>query len=380
VTPRPRGNPNGDLSRLRQWAAELEAAATISRQLAGTAFIPDSLTRYHYDDHGRPLDGKDGRPYRIDVDATTATAAAAILTGAELNLDPMSALRSITVINNTPALAAIALRGVLLSAGHEITVAESTGTRAIVRGRRDGTGEPQASTWTLDRAKTAGLYPGLERGQWRRNPTAMLVARATAECARWVAADALLGIPYIAEELIDMIEGPAAPLELTAGPPAEAAPAAKTTRTTRRRTPAAPPALPSGPPRAAEGGDPLGLAGGREAVDQETGGAYVEPAAVAGANAAPIPPEPGPDPGTISKPQLDRLHAGLRDLGITTREQRQEGLDLIGVWIGRTVTSTATLTGVEASRALDALDVQLGRKKSEPADPDWPPPATEETP
>lgn len=217
MSPRPRGNVNGT-SRLREWAAELEAAATISRQLAGTPFIPDSLKRFHRDDHGRNLDGKDGRAYRLDVESTTATAAAAILTGAELNLDPMAALRAITIINDTPALAAIALRGILLNAGHVIVVAESTGTRAVVRGRRFGDGEPQASTWTLDRAKTAGLYPGRETGQWRRNPTAMLVARATAECARWIASDAILGIPYIAEELLDAIEAPDAPLEAHRGP------------------------------------------------------------------------------------------------------------------------------------------------------------------
>ena len=160
------------------------------------------------DEKGRLLDGKDGRPAELDIDATTATAAAAIMTGAELGLKPGAALRSIAVINNTPALSAITLRAILLNAGHEIWVLpDSNRHRAIVRARRLGSEDVQQSTWTLDRAKIAGLYPGQERGQWRKNPGAMLVARATAEAARYVAADAILGIPYTAEELIDADRG-----------------------------------------------------------------------------------------------------------------------------------------------------------------------------
>ena len=67
---------------IREWAAELEAAASIARQLAPTDFLPLTLKRWHRDDKGRLLDGKDGRPPELDIDATTATAAAAIMTGA----------------------------------------------------------------------------------------------------------------------------------------------------------------------------------------------------------------------------------------------------------------------------------------------------------
>ena len=245
---------------IREWAAELEAAASIARQLAPTDFLPLTLKRWLRDDKGRPLDGKDGRPAEIDLDATTATAAAAIMTGAELGLKPGAALRSIAVINNTPALSAITLRAILLNAGHEIWVLpDSNSARAIVRARRLGSDDVQQSTWTIDRAKIAGLYPGTERGQWRKNPAAMLVARATAEAARYVAADAILGIPYTAEELIDEIEGAEMPLALVGAAPADGdgadprglAAVAKKTRTTRRKTTPPPlPALPAAPPAA----------------------------------------------------------------------------------------------------------------------------------
>ena len=201
-------NRPGDEPSLRTWAAELEAAAKIARDLAPTAFLPPTHRRYFRDDHGRMLDGKDNRPYRLDLDATTATAAAAIMRGWELGLPPGAALASISVINDTPALSALALRAILQTNGHDIWVLpESNATRAIVRARRAGSDDVQESTWTLDRARTAGLYPAPEFSQWRKNPGAMLIARATAEAARWVAADAILGIPYIVEELIDALEG-----------------------------------------------------------------------------------------------------------------------------------------------------------------------------
>lgn len=302
---------------LRAWAAELEAAATIARQLAGTAFMPESLTRYHYDDNGRPLDGKDGRARRVDVDGTTATGAAAILTGKELGLKPMASLRSIAVINNTPALLAITLRAVLQNAGHDIWVADSNATRAVVRARRAGSDEVQESTWTIDRARQLGLFPGTERSNWRRQPQSMLVARATAEASRWISADALLGIPYIAEELIDELEGGGVPLAIEAADGDGQAPAARK-RTTQRKTARAPAALPVAPPLP-------------RAVPEEI-----------------IPPEE-----KITKPQLDRLHAALREAGMT---DRRKALAEISGWAGRAITSTKDLTANETHAVLDHLE------------------------
>jgi hypothetical protein len=315
-----RRQPGGDAA-LREWVAELEAAASIARQLAPTAFLPDSHRRYHLDERGFPLNGKDGRAYRLDVEATTATAAAAIMTGKELGLDVMASLRSIAIINNTPALSALTLRAILQNAGHDIwVVAESNATRAIVRARRAGTDDVQQSVWTLDRAKTLGLYPGTERSQWRRQPTAMLVARATAEAARWVAADAILGIPYVAEELTDEIEG-ADTLAIEGGPAAIEGgngEAPKRRRATQRKTRQAPPALPTGPPAA------------------------VAPVTEPERGDLDAPPE------LIRKAQLDRLHIEFRELGW----DRATALSHIADWIGHKITSTKNLTANEAHTVL----------------------------
>ena len=340
---------------IREWAAELEAAASIARTLAPTDFLPLTLKRWFRDDHGRPLDGKDGRPGQLDLEATTATAAAAIMTGAELGLKPGAALRSIAVINNTPALSALTLRAILQNAGHDIWVLPESGpTRAIVRARRGGSEDVQQSTWTIDRAKTAGLYPGQERGQWRKNPGAMLVARATAEAARYVAADAILGIPYTAEELIDQIEGGEPMLALVAAPangdggePVGLAAEVKKPRTTRRKTAAPLPALPAAPP--------------------------AEHDRVAAAAARPVPPDDTP-PTLINDQHRKRLHAALRDLGLGAPENRDDALNLINGWIEGRVETTSDLTATEARTVIENLEAMHKIAQTEEGTPDEPQP------
>jgi hypothetical protein len=185
-------------TKLVQWAYEARQAAVIAESLARTSFVPVAF-------RGKP-----------------AEVTAAILAGQEIGLDPMASLRAIDIIQGKPALSALAQRAVVQSRGHDVWVAESTATRAVVRGRRHGTGEEQVSVWSMDRANKMGL---LGKDNWKLQPQAMLVARASAECCRLVAADALLGMPYAVEELDDGNGSDVAPVP--------AAPAKKT-RTAKR--------------------------------------------------------------------------------------------------------------------------------------------------
>ena len=205
------------------------------------------------------------------------------------------------------------------------------------------------AVWDMDRAKLAGLWPGHPDGNWRKSPKAMLVARATAEASRWVASDALLGLPLMAEEVEDGDE--LAPLAIEAAAPADAdangagaaPPAAKAKTTAKRKTAPARAALPAGPP---------------------------PPPAEPPPPAAP----PGPRP---SKPQLAKLHAGLTAIGITGRE---EGLGLISAWAGRQVASTGDLRPAELDVVLERLDAlrAVAAKPPDqahpPDDPEPPPP------
>jgi hypothetical protein len=157
-----------------QWAQEADLAYQMATKLAATSFVPQSL-------RGKPGD-----------------ITAAILAGAELGLKPMATLKSIDVIQGTPALRAHAMRAVVQKQGHEIELVESTPERCVMRGRRKGSDGWQEVEWTTARASQLGL---LGKAEWKKQPQTMLVARATGELCRLIASDALHGMPYVSEEL-----------------------------------------------------------------------------------------------------------------------------------------------------------------------------------
>lgn len=160
---------------LVSWAEEAKAAFGIAQSLANTSFVPRAFAN---------------KPHEIT---------AAILTGRELGMEPMAALRNIHVIQGTPALSANALRGLALARGHQIWVDSSGPTKVVVKGQRAGSEHVQTVTWTIQRAEQLGL-PN-RNPQYKLQPEAMLTARATADMVRLVAADVLLGAPYAVEEL-----------------------------------------------------------------------------------------------------------------------------------------------------------------------------------
>jgi hypothetical protein len=170
------------VARLASWAEVASAAHQIAVSLCKTSFVPA-----HYRD--KPHEG-----------------AAAIVAGAELGIPgPLAALRAFHPINGTPTLSALAMRAITQSHGHEVVIKHSDATRAEVAVRRKGSDEWQTAVWTIERAEIAGLVGG-RNANWKTNPTAMLIARATSEGCRWVASDALMGMPYSAEELQDQPE------------------------------------------------------------------------------------------------------------------------------------------------------------------------------
>lgn len=162
------------MSAMAQWARDASQAAAIAESLSKTNFVPQSMR------------GKSG-----DITA-------AILTGQELGLQPMAALRALDIIQGVPALRAHALRGLVQSRGHSVQVVESSETRCVVRGRRKGEDEWQEAVWTIERAERLGLAG---KAQWKSQPQTMLIARATGEICRLIAADVLYAAPYAAEEL-----------------------------------------------------------------------------------------------------------------------------------------------------------------------------------
>lgn len=266
-----------EATELETWAFDLSQAYAIAQRLVTTSFVP------------RTYSGKAGE------------AAAAIMTGREIGLSPLAALRAIDIIQGTPAMRAITLRALVQSAGHEIWVDESTATRAVVRGRRRNSDKVETSEWSIDRARQMAL---LGKDNWKKQPTAMLLARATSEIARLIAADVLLGLPYSVEELDDL--GTA---EAQAKPEA---PAAKRSTRTARRAPL--------PERQAEPAP--------AAVEQDAPTSDVDEAveAIAEAEQPPLPEQPVEEPvtdwATAEVPQGDFGPEPELDWGVPGGDER----------------------------------------------------------
>jgi hypothetical protein len=156
---------------LALWAFEAKQAHLIALSLANTSFVPASMR------------GK------------TSDITGAILAGRELGMKPIAALRSIDIIQGTPALRAVTMRALVQSRGHTIQLLESTDERCVMRGRRQGEEDWQEVEWTIQRAGKMGLTA---KQQWKIQPKTMLVARATSELSRLIAADVILAMPYTA--------------------------------------------------------------------------------------------------------------------------------------------------------------------------------------
>lgn len=275
--------------RLTEWAQSADAAYQMADRLSSSAFVPQQFR---------------GKPVELT---------AAILAGLEIGLSPMTAMRSFDIINNQAAPRAITLRAVVQAQGHEMVLIESTETRCRMKGRRKGSDEWQPVTWTLDRARALGLTG---KDNWKKQPGAMLVARATSELARLVASDAILGVGYSSEEVADggSYDQPA-PVES-----ADAAPSG--TRRMSRPRPVEVAPLP------------------------DDGPAYETPG----------PEEPRDAPLVPSSSLGRRMFATFNEAGITEREDR---LKYVSDVVGREVGSSADMTETEASAVIDALQADL---------------------
>lgn len=215
-----------DLSDMARWARDARDVSIMAARLVETEFVPAAY-------QGRP-----------------AEATAAILTGIEVGLQPMAALRSIVSVNGTPAMVALALRGLVQSHGHTIRVESADATQAVVVGWRKGETEADAqrSVWTIERAAKLGLT---NKANWKSQPQNMLVARATSECARLVASDVLMGVPYSAEELQDAEPAPAKeePIKVPVPSAPRLSPATSQPTVVRRQSSAPPSTEPPAPAR-----------------------------------------------------------------------------------------------------------------------------------
>nr|PZN71285.1 MAG: hypothetical protein DIU57_21300 [Pseudomonadota bacterium] len=157
-----------------------ERAEQIAVRLSKSTLLPSAL-------RGKPAD-----------------LAVIMITGHELGLSPMQALRGLHVVEGRPVLSADLIVGLVKKhpACKYFRLVESTDERATYETLREGEPEPTRITWTIQQAVKAGLTG---RSNWKAHPAAMLRARASAALARAVYPDVAMGI-YDPDEALDFID------------------------------------------------------------------------------------------------------------------------------------------------------------------------------
>lgn len=263
--------------RLVEWASEARAAHALAESLCQTPFAGQF--------RGDPLGGT-----------------AAILKGAEVGLTPVTALGAFDLIQGVVAPKAITLRALVQAHGHMVWIESSTPTECVAKAKRRGESVTHESRWTMKRAQAMNLT---NKPNWKNQPEAMLMARATSEVCRMVAADVILGIGYSAEEVEDNQPAPTVTVTRTTAPATKA-----------QRKPAAAPVEPEEPPL-----EPV-VSGVTHTVTQ-----------------------------LRSEPQMRKLWALAKEAGMDEVAFRAYLNDATG----REVESTKTITADEASRLIDEL-------------------------
>lgn len=282
---------------LYQWANAATQVHRMAQALANTSFVPTNLR---------------GKPDEV---------AAQILYGRDVNLPPMVALQQINVIEGRPSMSALAMRGLAQASGVKFRLIESTQTRCVMAARAPGDAGFTEVRWDMDRAKKLGVAT---KRNWQNQPQAMLIARATSELCRLVAAPLFLGLSYSSEELSDG--------DVMADLPADVPPPAPT-RTVRRKT-AAQADVPTPAPTA----DAIRPMAQAEPVD------------------ASFDNGPQDDGGPVTGKTRAALMASFREANIEDRDSR---LAYVGDLLGREVGSINDVTDAEGRRVLDQIKVDF---------------------
>lgn len=347
---------NNELARIDDWAGVLDPVKELSTTISSTEFVPAGLR------------------------GSAPKVLAAILYGREIGMPPMTALSQIAVINGRPTLSAEGMRALIMSAGHQIRIAESSADKAVVKGRRsEDHNDPdgwQQFTFTSRDAQLAGL---LGKGPWTNYRADMLLARATTRCARAMFADVIHGLAS-SEEIRDLDDAIQA-VQVTDAPTIPA-PKQVITQASTNTQPSVegeavmqiveeaapekpkrrghPPATP--PARPARTRTPRGQATPEPQPEPEPeqpseAGQVVQE--ILDAELVEDEPEPAPDPepaGEHMDAARRRMFALLGDLNLADRDKY---LALASWHTRRNLTTTRDMTGEEVSRFADYLERRI---------------------
>jgi hypothetical protein len=167
---------------LDEWVLVVRDYNLLAQSLAKTAFVPMNFR---------------GRPDQIT---------AVMMYGREIGLPPMTTLQNTYEVHGRVGMYAEQLRAMILDAGHDFTIDEMNSDRCVLSGQRRGKDRWETFTYTMDQAKSAGLYAQNE--QYRKRPVEMLFARCTGIMAHAMFPDVIRGMSSV-EELQDVGESAA---------------------------------------------------------------------------------------------------------------------------------------------------------------------------
>ncbi|MDI3330665.1 MAG: hypothetical protein QJR09_08015 [Micrococcus sp.] len=242
--------------------------------------------------------------------------------GDALGIPPIQAINDVHVIEGKPSASANLIGAMVRKAGHKLRVNgdDTYATAQVIRA--DDPDFTFEVTWTLDRAKTAGLLSG--KGNWSKYPAAMLKARAITEVARSACPDALYGVVYTPEELGAVVTEEGTPVANPNPAPARQQPA----------------------PTPSAGGSRIAQARARS---QAKGTAPSAPSQAE----APAPEPESPAEAMCSPEQWQAILAAMTEQGITDgAAQHAAVVDTIG----RNIDQPWDMTAAEAEKVIAAFD------------------------
>ena len=292
------------------WTRIVVQVVRLAEEICNTPFVPDGLR------------------------GSAPAVSAAILSGREMGLGPMTSLANIDVIKGKPTQKPLLMRAMVQARGHKWVDVDVSDVRAVVKGCRKGETEWTEVIFTAAQAKTGGIDLG-------KFPADKLYARASSRLAKRKFADVIMGMAYSSDEAEDD-DGPdvATPAgEVSNGPAAIEPPKARTAQR-RPRAQSSPPApaaaAPAAPPSTGAGGDLPPLPGEEEAKAEPDTTDY-------------------DTPGTATMPQITAIWTSLSMNFEFGSDEKDQARMVCAHIIGHDLASTKDLTKNEAKAILDTL-------------------------
>ena len=154
------------------WTEIVVQGVRLAKEICDTPFVPDGLR------------------------GSSAAVSAAILSGREMGLGPMTSLANIDVIKGKPTQKPLLMRAMIQSRGHKWVDVDVSDVRVVVRGCRKGETEWTEVAFTADQARKGGIDLG-------KYPADKLYARASSRLAKRKFADVIMGMAYSSDEAED---------------------------------------------------------------------------------------------------------------------------------------------------------------------------------